>query len=443
MQSTNAVVATDRNINQLRQDLGKLLTDLEAGQKEMEAGPLSQARGEELDRKADEAMQIQTAIEAYDRRAELIRAGRAVVAPTMPADDAERKSDRRVRATPGHLFVASDAFKNYVANGKAGWSGAVQVKSLRGRSVTLAGDDAEAFVRAMAERKEFDAATLPDIASDTLIAVQRDPEIMRSEEPEQLTIRDLLRTLPTSSDTVAFVTYEYSRAAASQEGRGAPKPYATVKTERATTSVQTIAVMHKIAEQDIEDAPRLVEIINTEMRLDVKVEEERQLLWGSGSDGELLGLFTAGLPEFDRSQAGDTLIDLIRRMRTDIRLARLAPSGVVVHPIDWEAIELAKGSDERYVWAVIQTELGPRIWSMPVVESMAMEDPSTGDRRMIVADWLRGATLYDRHDVRIAVGYVNDDFERNLRTLRAEERLAVALKRPAAFSWATTAEGGS
>ena len=32
-------------------------------------------------------------------------------------------------------------------------------------------------------------------------------------------------------------------------------------------------------------------------------------------------------------------------------------------------------------------------------------------------------------DVRLAVGFVDDDFSRNLRTLRAEERLALAVKR--------------
>src|SRR5690606_37628672 len=157
---------------------------------------------------------------------------------------------------------------------------------------------------------------------------------------------------------------------------------------------------------------------------------------------ELEGLFTSGIPEFNRAQPSDTLIDLIRRMRTDVVLAGLTPTAVAVHPLDWEQIELEKGTDNRYVWAGGRTELGPQIWSLPVVESQWLDDPTTGERRMIVADWLRGAAIYDRHDVRLAARYVNDGFARRRGTCRAEERLALALKRPAAFSWARVFEHG-
>jgi hypothetical protein len=68
-----------------------------------------------------------------------------------------------------------------------------------------------------------------------------------------------------------------------------------------------------------------------------------------------------------------------------------------------------------------------------------MTHPTTGERRLLVGDGIRGATVYDRHDVRLAVGYVDDDFARNLRTLRAEERLALAVKRAGAFKSAVTA----
>ena len=436
----SAVVATDRNIKQIRADFAKLISELEKGQKEMDAGPLSQERGEELQRKAEEAEALQAAIDQYEQRAALIKRGREIDNPTMPGEG-ERKSRARVRATPGHLFVMSDAFRAYVEGGKAGWSGKVDVKNFRGAPVTLSGKEAESFLERL-ESKQFDPDTLPDIA-DGVIEPTIDSEIVRFEEPEILTVRDLLQVLPTSSDTVRFVRHTATtRGAASQDGRGGLKPYMTVAFEPDTVNVETVAVLSKVTEQDIDDAPRLIGIINGEMRLDVKVEEERQLLWGSGADGELEGIFTnAGVAEFTRAATGDTLIDTIRRMRTDIRLRRLAANGALVHPIDWEDIELQKGSDERYVWAVVQTERGPRIWSMPVVESEAAENPETGERRLVVADWLRGATLYDRHDVRLAVGYVDDDFARNLRTLRAEERIALAVKRAHAFTYAVTAEG--
>jgi HK97 family phage major capsid protein len=271
-----------------------------------------------------------------------------------------------------------------------------------------------------------------------------DTEIVRFAEPEILTVRDMLGAAPTTSDSVKYVQHTATtRAAASQATRGALKNYLKVTFSAATASVETIAVLSKVTEQDIDDAPRLVAYINGEQRLDVKVEEDRQLLHGTGADGEILGLYAAGITEFDRAAVGDTIIDTIRRMRTDLRRIRVLPNFVAIDPLDWEEVELAKGTDERYVWGMITDIRGPRIWSLRVVETDAMTHPTTGERRLLVADGIRGATVYDRHDVRLAVGYVDDDFARNLRTLRAEERLALAVKRAYAFKYAVTAAAES
>lgn len=411
-------------------DLTKLLTELEAGQKEMEAGPLSQARGEELDRKVQEAEALQGELDRHGRYARLAGKGREIVDPSIPGGNGKKaqkeREDGRIITTPGHLFVTSEEYQAWKSRrNQSGFSGSVNVKSLRGGQVELKGEEAEAF-----QAKAFSADTLSDLGDDALILPFDDRDLVRYAEPERRTLRNLLSVVPVNTDSVRYVKHTATeRAAESQASRGAAKPYLTVTFDVETVNVETIAVLSKVTEQDIDDAPRLVAIINDEMRLDVEVEEERQIAWGSGASGQIEGFFTAGITEFDRAEGGDTLIDTIRRMRTDLVIARVMPDGVAAHPLDWEEIELEKGSDSRYVWAVIQTLQGPRIWSMPVVETMAMENPLTGARRLTVADWKRAMTLYDRHDVRLAVGFVDDDFARNLRTLRAEERLALAVKR--------------
>lgn len=406
-------------------DLSKLLGELEAGQKEMESGPLTPARGEELDRKVQEAEALQAELDRHARFARLSGKSREIVDPAIPGGKkGARHAGDQLATTPGHLFVGSDAYKRYIDGGKEGWSGKVDVKSLRGGRVMLSGEEAQS------QAKAFDAGDLPDLGDDALIQPFRDNELVRFAEPERRTLRSLLTVIPVTTDSVRYVKHvSTGRAAASQASRGALKPFLTLAFEPETAEVETIAVLSKVTEQDIEDAPRLISIINDEMRLDVEVEEERQIAWGSGASGQIEGFFTAGITEFDRAAVGDTLIDTIRRIRTNLVMARVMPDGVAAHPLDWEEIELEKGSDSRYVWAVIQTVQGARIWSMPVVETMGMENPLTGARRLAVADWKRAITLYDRNDVRLAVGYMDDDFGRNLRTLRAEERLALAVKR--------------
>jgi HK97 family phage major capsid protein len=427
-------------LKKMESDHKALCDELSTGLQEMEAGPLPQSRGDELKTKRIEAENLQKRIADYRATQTTISASREVENPLIPTGETQRKDRRgkKITTTPGHLFVASDAFKQYRANGKQGWSAKIDVKSIRGGKVDLRGEEAQEF-----ETKAFDAATLSDVGVDAIIEYDRDPEIIRYEEPEILTMRDVLNVVPTTKDTIRFVKHTLTeRAAASQATRGGLKNYLRVEFDTDTVAVETIAVLSKVTEQDIDDAPRLIGTINNEMRLDVKVEEERQILWGGGINGELEGIYSQGITEFAGAVGGDTLIDTIRRMRTYLRKsARIVPTAVMIDPVDWEAIELTKANTEQYIWGLISTLRGPMIWSMRVIESDAMTNLETGERRLLMGDFTRGATLYDRHDVRLAIGFVDDDFARNLRTLRAEERLAVAVKRPFAFTYAVTAAG--
>lgn len=423
------------NIRQMEADFKALAKELEIGQSELAAGPVTQARGEELEAKAKEMETLQAHIDQYNRVSGIVRESKKVDKPTMPGEG-EGNGRKRIMTTRGHLFVASDAFKRYKVQGKQGWSAYVEVKNLRGKRVTLVGEEAAAF-----EAKAFDANNLSDLGTDAIVEIDRDRELIRFEEPEILTIRDVLNSAATNSESIRFVRHvATTRAAASQATRGAAKSYLHVDFEPTDTPVQTIAVLSKVTEQDIDDAPRLVGYINGEMSLDVKVEEERQLVYGTGVGGQLKGLFHAdnAIPEFDRAEVEDTVIDVIRRMRTDLRKKRVQPNFVAIDPLDWESVELAKGTTDQYIWGLITDLRGPRIWSLRVVESDAMTNDDTGERRLLMGDGVRGATVYDRHDVRLAIGHVDDDFARNLRTLRAEERLALAVKRSFAFEYAVT-----
>lgn len=423
-------------IRELESNLKALAKELEEGQAEMASGPVSQERGEELEAKAQEAEDIQEHIKQYNRIARINKGLREVDKVTLPGEDGDGSRTKRLKTTFGHLFVSSDAFKKWRVH-KDGWSGKVALKSRFGsRTVNLSGDEAREF-----ERKAFDAANLSDLGSDAIVQVDRDPEIVKYQEPEILTIRDMLNTVQTNSDSVKFVRHTLTDRAAATVARAGLKPFLRVEMDTDTATIETIAVLSKVTEQDISDAPRLVGLINGEMSLDIKVEEERQLAWGTGTN-ELLGLFdpTSGVAEFNRAVGGDTLIDSIRRMRTDLRKLRVNPNFVAIDPLDWEQIELEKGSDEQYIWGLIADIRGPRIWSLRVVESDAMTNQETGERRTLMGDGVRGATVYDRQQTELAIGLMEDDFARNLRTMRAEERLGFAIKRAYAFEYIQTAE---
>ena len=427
------------NVRQMEQDLKALARELELAQDELAEGPVSTERGEEIEQKAQEMESLQAHLDRYNKIAGVNKKSKQVGKVRMPGEDEDGLDRKTIYTTPGHLFVMSKELRHYKENGKQNWSGKLDIGRRFGKKIALHGEAARDF-----EKKAYDPATLPVLGADAVIPIDRDPELVRYQEPEILSIRDMLNNTPTQSDTIKYVKHIATTRGAATVARGGLKPFLKIEFSSTTVNVETIAVLSKVTEQDIDDAPRLIAYINGEMNLDVKVEEERQIAWGTGVN-ELLGLFAPAnaIPEFARAEVGDTIIDTIRRMRTDLRKKKVQPNFVAIDPIDWEEVELAKGSDTHYLWGLITDLRGPRIWSLRVVESDAMTNPDTGERRMLMGDGTRGATIYDRNQIQLAVGLMDDDFGRNLRTLRAEERLALAVKRNFAFEYATTAAAES
>jgi HK97 family phage major capsid protein len=427
------------SITQKRQDAAKLYQELEGLQGKIESGEATEAQANDALQKVNEVKAIQAEIDRFEEVAALTAKGREIPRDVpLPADgpnaaDREAKG-RTVRTTPGEMFVTSQAYQEAKQMGGSGFSRYATIGNGFGRPVQLSGKAAADFI----ERKA--AAALPVNGVDGIIPFSRDPELVRQEGEEILNLATVFNQLSTETDTVHYVSYIFEDRGAVVTGRGQTKPYLNFKSQPNTVPVVNLPVLSKITEQDLADSARLAGLINTEMALDIRQAKEFDLLWGPGGSGNTTGLFAAGIPEFDRAQSGDTLIDTIRRMRTNVRKRKVMATTLMITPEDWEDVELTKSSDdEHYIWAVITTPQGPRIWGLNVVEVDSLENAATGERRMVVANPTMGASIYTRSATQLAVGYVDDDFEKNLRTLRAEERYAFAVKRPFAFEYAVTA----
>ena len=55
--------------------------------------------------------------------------------------------------------------------------------------------------------------------------------------------------------------------------------------------------------------------------------------------------------------------------------------------------------------------------------------------KIIAARTENSIVIYDRQSVTVEMGYVNDDFTKNLITIRAEERLGLGVERPAGIRY--------
>jgi HK97 family phage major capsid protein len=112
-------------------------------------------------------------------------------------------------------------------------------------------------------------------------------------------------------------------------------------------------------------------------------------------------------------------------------------TGIILSPADWEAIELAKGTDGRYIWVNVPDGGVPRLWRVPVVESLAMQD-----NEYILGAFGLGASVFDREQANIRVSESHADFFlRNQVAIMAQERIAMAVYRPEAFVRGTFTTG--
>jgi HK97 family phage major capsid protein len=155
--------------------------------------------------------------------------------------------------------------------------------------------------------------------------------------------------------------------------------------------------------------------------------EEQQLLAGDGTGQNLLGLIPQATA-FDTGllQEDDQQVDILRRAILQVRISEYAASGIVLNPIDWANIETLKDANGRYIFGNPGSNLPPNMWGLPVIDTNAM---AQGD--FLVGAFNMAAQVFDREDANVQVSTEDaDNFTKNMVTIRAEERLALAVFRP-------------
>jgi HK97 family phage major capsid protein len=83
----------------------------------------------------------------------------------------------------------------------------------------------------------------------------------------------------------------------------------------------------------------------------------------------------------------------------------------------------------RYIIGNPQGTTMPTLWGLPVVTTQAITI-----RKFLTGAFKLGAQVFDRWQARVEIATENeDDFIKNLVTILAEERVALAVYRPEAF----------
>jgi HK97 family phage major capsid protein len=288
-----------------------------------------------------------------------------------------------------------------------------------------------------ASELSLQAATLTsDTASGGgLIAPDYRPGII-APMPPLAVVADLFSQGVTDSNVVSYMReVSYDNAAATVL-EGGIKPESTLIFEAATAPVVKIAHWLPVTEEMLEDAAGLKSYLDTRLKNGVQTTENIQLISGNGTLPNLSGILdrvglAASVARVDPATNADAILAQIIAIWT---ATNIMPDGIVLNPAQWKTILQTKDlNGQYYLGGPGASPHSPSLWGLPLVLTPNMT-AGTG----IVGAFNQGAQIFRRGGIRVEVSNSHSDFFiKNLVAIRAEERLALAVYRPAAFGLAT------
>lgn len=414
---------------------GETLTrsDLEAMQayQRHEAGQLS-TRLSGPDGTQDDA----TRVDALDAEASTV--GTALAAAPDPAADAQRMRDARARISdlvngfPSAQQVTPDARQR----GDSGDSRpAPETRTIAQRFVE------HPQIRALADRDFVGQAAVdfPDVSIRTTIDStgvgfngSRNPyqNVIDTTPDRVLRLADLVDNQTTGLSSVPYLIEGANTGAAAEVGEGLAKPEAAYTFTESEQPVRTIAHWVPITRQAAEDNPTMMGYINGRLSYGLELRLDAQILAGNGTAPNLRGIInTSGVGTYTPGAAEARIITL-RKAITVAQLSEYQPDTAVLHPTDWQGIELDTDNNNSFrVTPNVQGTISPRLWGLNVVVTTAITVAT-----YLVGAMRLGATLWMRNGIRLLMTDSHaSNFTANILVILAEFRAALTVWRPAAF----------
>ena len=253
-----------------------------------------------------------------------------------------------------------------------------------------------------------------------------------------LVIRDLFAAETISGSTLVYLVEGAIEGAPAVTNEGAAKPQVHFADPTPkTVSLAKVACHIKESDEYISDYPFLASAINGRLLYQLGLVEQAKLVT------DLLN--TSGIQSDSTSWTSGSdataIADLILEASMDVQQSSgFAADAVVINPADYYTLRIGKDGDDRYYGGGYFGEQSiPNLWGTQVCVTTAV---SAGT--IIVGAFKTCGSVVQKGGVRVeATNSDQDDFVKNLMTIRAEERLALAVRRPAGFKVLTKGAGGA
>ena len=366
-----------------------------------------QEMNEEMNECYDNVAKLELAEKAEANLKDLDRKGTPIVHPGK-GTPGENVFDVK---TIGEIMVANDIYKDEWQKG---------IKS--GRSIEI---------------PEFSLAGLSAKAT-FLTTAGWAPESLRTgrvvlDAQRPIQIIDLIPAGSTTSELIVYMEETTFTNAAVETAEEAAFAEATLILTEKSSPVRKIAVFIPVTDEQLADEAQAQSYLNNRLPFMVNQRLDSQILVGDGTGVNLEGfLNVTGIQT--QAKAADTALDAIYKAMDLVRVTgRAVPSGLIIHPTNWQPIRLLQTADGIYIWGH-PAEQGPdRVWGVPV----AMSDAITLGTAL-TGDFANFSELVSRSGMELKVSDSHSDFFiKGKQAIRASLRVALPVYRPAAFSTIT------
>ena len=234
-------------------------------------------------------------------------------------------------------------------------------------------------------------------------------------------LRSLVNTAGTTSKYVTYIQTNGQEGGAGNTAEGAAKTQADFNVVETSVAVKKITSWIKVSKEMIADLPFMRNEINNELMELVELRLDAQILSGDGLGDNLTGILENAIA-WSAGTFADLFVapnetDVLRVAIAQIQTALFNPNYIVLHPEDVAKMELTKTTTGEYTYPItLMIDGVARVKGVPVIENTGITAGT-----FLVGDFTK-SNLRIREDLNIQVGYVNDDFTKNLITILCEAR---------------------
>ena len=279
------------------------------------------------------------------------------------------------------------------------------------------------------QKAATDTQTSPAAAVDWATAFDRN---VVTAPRTALVIRDLFGSETISGSTLQYLVEGAIQGAPAVTAEGAEKPQVHFADPTpVTVALKKIACHIKESDEYIDDYPFLASAINGRLLYHLGLVEQNTLVT------DLLGTSGIQTGTYAANATATVIAEAILKAAMDVQESSgFAADAIVINPIDWYNLRIARDGEERYYGGgFFGPQNVPNLWGIPVCVTTAV-----AANTIVVGAFKTCGSVVSKNGVSVEATNSNeDDFVKNLMTIRAEERLALAVRRPAGFKKLTKA----